>query len=145
MRSTYETFWDRASFAVVGDSPHRAFPKLTYRGLKALGKTVFALDSTEREIDGDPVFRDLAALPQSVDAIVLEVPKSQTRTWIERAADAGIHDVWIHMGTESPDALALAKDRGLDARSGTCAVMYLTPHFSYHSLHKWAMKLVGRY
>ena len=49
------------------------------------------------------------------------------------------------MGTESPEALALAEEKGLNARSGTCAVMYVTPGFTFHSIHKWIMKLIGKY
>ena len=59
--------------------------------------------------------------------------------------EAGIEDVWIHMGTETPDALALANERGINARSGTCAVMYVTPGVTFHSIHKWIMKLLGKY
>jgi hypothetical protein len=33
----------------------------------------------------------------------------------------------------------------LNARSGTCAVMYVTPAFTYHSIHKWIMKAVRKY
>jgi len=145
MASDFETFWNNDSFAVVGHSTERNFPLLTYRGLKQLGKTVFAVDPTTEEVDGDRTYPDLAYLPRSVDAAVLEVPKKETRGWVDSAARAGIRDVWIHMGTETPEALALASERGLNVRSGTCAVMYVTPGFTFHSLHKWAMKLAGKY
>ena len=62
-----------------------------------------------------------------------------------KATDAGIKDVWIHLGRETPEALALAQDKGINARSGTCAVMYVTPGITYHSIHKWIMKLAGKY
>ena len=44
-----------------------------------------------------------------------------------------------------PEALALARKKGLNVHSGTCAVMYVTPGFTYHSIHKWIMKLLGKY
>ena len=69
----------------------------------------------------------------------------QPREYIRASADAGIQDVWIHMARETPEALALAKEKGLNTRSGTCAVMYLDPGPSYHSIHKWIMKLAGKY
>ena len=145
MASDYETFWDNDSFAVIGHSAERNFPLLTYRGLKQLGKTVFAVDPTAEEVDGDRTWPDLGYLPQPVDAAILEVPKQATRGWIECLAAAGIQHVWIHMGTETPEALALAEEHGLNVRSGTCAVMYVTPGFTYHALHRWAVKLAGRY
>jgi predicted CoA-binding protein len=145
MASHFETFWDKHSFAVVGHAAKKNFPNLTYRGLKRLGKVVFAVDPSQREIDGDRVYADLALLPELVDAIVLEVPKEDTKEWVGKVADAGIKHVWIHMQRDTPEALALAKERGLEARSGTCAVMYLTPGFTYHSIHRWIMKLAGKY
>jgi hypothetical protein len=29
--------------------------------------------------------------------------------------------------------------------TGTCAVMYLTQGFTYHSIHKWLNKVLGKY
>ena len=145
MASHFETFWNKRSFAVVGHAVKKNFPHLTYRGLKQLGKVVFPVDPSTEKIDGDRAYADLALLPETVDAVVLEVPREETQDWVGKVADAGIKDVWIHMQRETPEALALADQRGLDVRSGTCAVMYLTPGFTYHSIHKWVMKLAGKY
>ena len=145
MASNQETFFDLHSFAVVGNTAKKNFPVLTYRGLKNAGKVVYAVDPSTEEIEGDKAFADLEHLPERVDAVVLEVPKEDTEAWIAKVADAGVKDVWIHMARETPEALALARERGLNARSGTCAVMYVTPGFTYHSIHKWIMKLAGKY
>jgi predicted CoA-binding protein len=143
--SNYETFWDHNSFAVVGNAGKKNFPVLTYRGLKNLGKRVYAVDPSAEQVEGDKAYPSLEALPAKVDAVVLEVPREDTRDWIARTAEAGIRDVWIHMQRETPEALALAEEKGLNTRSGTCAVMYLTPGFTYHSIHRWIMKLTGKY
>ncbi len=145
MASNYETFWENDCFAVVGDKAKQNFPVLTYQGLKKLGKTVFPVDPSVDEIEGDHAYAALEGLPAQVDAVVLEVPKEDTRDWVAKVADAGIKDVWIHMGRETREALALARDNGMNARSGTCAVMYVKPELSYHSVHKWLMKLAGKY
>jgi len=145
MASTYETFWEHRSFAVVGHSAKRNFPVLTYRGLEQLGKRVFAIDPSIGEIDGNPTYPSLEALPERVDAVVIEVPRDETADWVARAAAVGLRDVWIHQGRETPEALALAAQHGMNVRSGTCAVMYLTPGFSYHGVHRWIRQLTGRY
>lgn len=145
MASNYETFWENDCFAVVGDKAKQNFPVLTYRGLKKLGKVVFPVDPSVEEVEGDHTYATLEGLPSKVDAVVLEVPKDDTRDWVAKVADAGIKDVWIHMGRETPEALALARDKAMNARTGTCAVMYVKPEASYHSIHKWIMKLVGKY
>jgi predicted CoA-binding protein len=145
MRSAHERFWENGSYAFVGHSAKRGFPRLSYGELRRQGRKVYAVDPSVPEIEGDRAYPDLASLPEKVDAVVLEVPSEETRTWVERAADAGIRRVWIHMGRDTPEALALARERGLDVLTGTCAVMYVKPGFSFHSLHKWANQLAGRY
>jgi predicted CoA-binding protein len=145
MPSNYESFWQHGRYAVVGHKAKRNFPELTYKGLKKLGKTVFAVDPSLDEVQGDTVFKDLDALPEKVDGVVLETPPEETREWVAKAADLGIKDVWIHMQRDTPEALALAQEKGINVRHGTCAVMYVTPGFTYHALHRGIMKLVGKY
>jgi len=145
MPSRHEQFWDHERFAFVGHDSVKEFPRLSYRELRGQGKTVFAVDPSAEEIEGDRTFVDLASLPETPDAVVLEVPKEETREWVGRVADAGIEKVWIHQGRDTPEALDLARERGLDVCTGTCAVMYVKPGFSYHTLHKWVNKLTGSY
>jgi predicted CoA-binding protein len=145
MPSNFERFFDSGSFAVVGHEAKKNFPRLTYQGLKRLGKEVYAVDPSVDEIDGDMAYASLAQLPRQVEAVVLEVPKEDTKDWVAQTAEAGVKDLWIHMQRETPEALALAKEKGINARSGTCAVMYLTPGFTYHSIHKWINRLTGKY
>lgn len=145
MPSNHEEFFTKNSFALVGNSAKKNFPKLTYRALKKLGKTVYAVDPGASEIDGDKAYPDLASLPGPVEGVVLELPKDETAEWVGKAADAGVKDLWIHMKRDTPEALALAKEKGMNVRTGTCAVMYATPEFSFHSIHKTIMKILGKY
>ena len=145
MPTDYEAFWTNSSFAFVGHSTEKAFPTLSYSELKKQGKKVFAVDPSVEEIAGDQTYPDLASLPEKVDAVVLELPKPETEDWVAKAADAGIQNVWIHMNRETPEALALARERGIKIHTGTCAVMYVKRGFSYHSLHKWINQLLGKY
>ncbi len=145
MPTEKETFWTNSSFAFVGHSTEKAFPKLSYGELKKTGKRVFAVDPSANEIAGDKTYPDLASLPERVDAVVLEVPKQETEGWVAKAADAGIQNVWIHMNRETPEALALAREKGIKVHTGSCAVMYVKQGFSYHSIHKWIDQLMGNY
>ncbi len=145
MPSAHEAFWDHERFAFVGNSAARGFPTLSYTALRDQGRPVVAIDPSADTIEGDKTFPDFAALPEPVDAAVLEVPPEETADWVRRAADAGVKAVWIHMGRETPEALEIAKARGLEVLTGTCAVMYVKPGFSYHTLHKWVQQLTGKY
>ncbi len=143
MPSDRETFWHSSNYVVIGDSKQKPFPVLTYGALKARGSTVYAVDESAEKIEGDPVFRTLDDLPGPVDAAVLEVAREDTAGWVERVADAGISNLWIHMGRDTPEALELARQRGLAVRHGTCAVMYLKG--GYHKIHKWIEQMRGQY
>ena len=145
MPTEHEEFWTNSSFAFVGQSAAKGFPTLSYGELKKQGRKVFAVDPSVDEIAGDETYPDLASLPEKVDAVVLEVPKQETRDWVAKAADAGVQNVWIHMNRETPEALALAKESGIKVHTGTCAVMYVKQGLSYHSLHKWINQLLGKY
>lgn len=145
MPSNHETFFRLARFGVVGHSKVKPFPLITYRRLKALGKSVHAIDPSTDQIDGDRAYPDLAALPGPIDALIIETPKAETRDWVNAAAEAGIRDVWVHQGLETPEAVTVAETRGINLRTGSCAVMYLDPGLSVHGLHKLIMKLTGRY
>jgi len=146
MPTHHEEFWESGEFAFVGHSAAKPFPVLSYRELrKQPGKKVFAIDPSVGEIEGDRTYPDFASLPGTVDAAVLEVPRSETAEWVVRAADAGVSKVWIHMGRETPEALRVAEERGLDVHTGTCAVMYVKQGFSYHSVHGWINRATGSY
>jgi predicted CoA-binding protein len=145
MTTANEEFWLHTSFAFVAHSARKPFPTLSYRELKKQGKQVFAVDPSVEEIEGDATFPDLGALPQKVDAVVLETPREETADWVRQAADAGIQHVWIHMNRDTPEALELGRERGLEVRTGTCAVMYVKPGLSYHSVHKWINQALGSY
>lgn len=145
MPSDYETFWQFQRYAVVGHSAKRPFPRLTYGGLKRNNKTVYPIDPNAKSIESDPAFADFNGLPESVEAVVIEVPKDETQSWVQKAADAGIKNVWLHMNTDTPEAVATANTHGIHLRKGTCAVMYLNRGFSPHAIHGFIMKLMKRY
>ncbi len=72
--------------------------------------------------------------------------RAQTAGWVQRVADQGITDLWIHQQTDTPEALRLAKERGLRTEHGTCAVMYTLQGFhGHHSCHRWLNKLAKKY
>ena len=145
MTSNYEQFWEHRNYAVVGNSAKKKYPRLTYNGLKASGKTVYPIDPDAKTIEGDTAYPDFGSLPAKVDAAVLELPKGETKEWVEKAAQAGIKNVWLHMKTDTPEAVALAREKGLNLLKGTCAVMYVTPGVTYHSIHKLIFRLIGKY
>jgi predicted CoA-binding protein len=145
MVSKHESFWGHSSYAVVGHSARARYPLLTYRALKDRAKRVVPVDPEADAIEGDKAYRSLADLPELVDGVVIEVPREETKSWVEQAAAAGIPRVWIHMNRDTPEALAVARDKGMEVCTGTCAVQYLTTGLSPHAIHRAIRKILGRY
>ena len=143
--SAQEQFFSQRRFAFVGNSMKKPFPRLSYGEAKKRGKTVFAVDASVSEVDGDSDLCRISALPDQVDGVVLEVPREETAGWVAKAAAAGVRRVWIHQGRESPEALELARREGLLVITGHCAVMYLSQGFSAHAVHRFFTKAAGRY
>jgi hypothetical protein len=144
MPSAHEEFWTHERYALVGHSAEAPFPLLSYRALKALGRTVYAVDPSTETVDGDRAYDDLENLPGAVDAVVLEVPRDQTARWVAAAAEQEIQRVWIHMKRETPEALNLAQRHGMKVCTGTCAVQYLRGGFP-HNVHRLLRKLSGNW
>ena len=141
----YQSFWTNQSYAVVGHSAKKRFPIISYGKLKQQGKIVFPVDPSVKEIDGDKVFPDLASFPEKVEAVIIELPKKETKEWVEKTIAAGINNVWIHMNCDTPEAISVAQENGMNLFYGTCAVMYLAQGFSMHSFHGWLNRRLGKY
>lgn len=145
MPSNYEIFWNHHSYAIVGYSVKKKFPLLTFRALKKKGRVVYPIDPSVDTVDNEKAYDNFDELPQKVEAIILELPKEQTKVWVEKVANYGIKDLWLHLGTDTPEAIQLAKQNNINVRKGTCAVMYLTPGITYHSIHKWINKALKKW
>lgn len=146
MPSDKEHFFDLQSFAVVGNSELKPFPKITFRNLKQRGKKVFPVElGGAKDVEGDAAFSGLADLPERVEGVIVELPRDKVKEVVEQVADAGIKDLWIHMGCDTPEVLQLCQEKGINVRHGGCAVMYTQQGFSYHSIHKFFVKLFGKY
>ena len=146
MASNKQEFFELESFAVVGQTAGRPFPKLTYRNLRQLERKIFPVDlSGKEEIEGDSAYSSLADLPEPVAGAIVEVPRSEVMGVVEAVVAAGIKDLWLHMKTDTPEVLELCQREGINVRTGGCAVMYTQQGFSFHSIHKGLVKLFGKY
>jgi predicted CoA-binding protein len=145
MTSSHEAFWGHTSYAVVGHSARARFPKLTYGALKARGKRVVPVDPSSGVIEGDRAYASLAEIPDAIDGVVIEAPPDEAKGWVEQAVKKSVPRIWFHMFRDTPEALALAKEHGIEVCTGTCAVQYLTTGLSPHAVHRAIRKVLGRY
>lgn len=145
MDTTVQKFFQGKRLAIVGVSrTGKKFGNTILTELKGRGYQVYVVHPEQQEIGGEKCYRDLTALPEAVDGLVVCVSPRKTGQVIEEAAQAGIKNVWLQMGAESPDVIAQAQKSGMNIVSGKCILMYADPVKGLHGFHRTLAKIFGQ-
>jgi predicted CoA-binding protein len=143
-RSAIEAFIAQPALALAGMSRSgKKFGNVACRELINQGYRVFPLHPSAEIIDGQRCYRSFSELPEHVDAVLVVVPPAQAVAVVRDALAAGVHHVWLQQGAESPQALQVCRDAGLEAVSGECVLMFAHPA-GIHKAHRWLWQLLGR-
>lgn len=140
-----QRFVSGKTMAVVGvSSGGRGFGNAAYKELKSRGFRVLPIHPTATAIQDDPCWPCLAALPERVERVLVVVKPARAEDVVRDAIAAGSSHVWLQQGADSPAAVQLCKDQGLDVVHGQCILMFAEPVGSIHSFHRWVWKLLGK-
>jgi predicted CoA-binding protein len=122
VREIIADFMTQGPYAVVGASADRAkFGNKVLRAYKSKGFTVYPVNPTAAEIEGLKAFPSLGALPETPRGVSIITPPAVTERIVAEAADAGARFVWMQPGAESPEAIRVARERGLEViADGSC-------------------------
>ncbi len=144
-KAAVETFLAQKNLAVVGVSRNKSkFGTMAYTALKNKGYRVFAVNPHATEIEGDPCYPSLKALPEPVGGALIVLPAQATEAVVRDAAEAGIPHLWIQQGSESTAALHFCEEQGLETIHGECILMFAEPVGFGHRLHRWVWGLLGK-
>jgi predicted CoA-binding protein len=145
MDQAIQDFVNGKRIAVVGVSrDEKKFGNTAFTELAARGYQVFAVHPTAQEVAGARCYPNLAALRGQVDGALVIVSPQQAVSVLREAAAIGLKNVWLQQGAESPEALALARDLGLNLVARKCVLMYAPPVRSFHAWHRVFAKLFGQ-
>ncbi len=144
MSTASAAFVAQKTLAVVGVSRTQGFGNTLFRHLKTRGYRVFPVNDQADTVEGERCYRKLDEVPEPVTGVVAVVPPARAKEVVEDCARLGIKHLWMQQGAESEEALALCRDKGIAAVAGKCLLMHTEAGFP-HSLHRWVMKLVGKY
>jgi hypothetical protein len=110
-----EEFGAVKTVAVVGASPDRSkFGNKALRAFAAQGYRVVAVHPSAAEVEGVKTYPRVADVPFALDMATLYVPPSIGIGLIDDLAAAGVKEVWLNPGSESPALIARARELGLD-------------------------------
>jgi len=110
--------------AVVGatDDPDK-YGSVIYRDLKAKGFRVFPVNPNRDEVDGDPAFPSLTALPERPTIVDIVVPPAVTLGVLQTCLDLGLTNVWIQPGAESPAVISFIQEHGFNFMANACIMV----------------------
>jgi predicted CoA-binding protein len=144
-RAAIDRFLADRTAAVVGVSASgRGFGFNAYRELKRMGYRLLPVHPTADAIQGDTCWRKVTDLPADVERLLVVVRPERAEQVVREAAGSGIRYVWLQQGAESPSVLQACQQQGLEVVHGHCILMFAEPTASFHKIHRWLWKLLGK-
>ncbi len=111
-----ETMLEKKVWAVVGANRNpEKYGNMIYHKLKRKGYETYAVNPVYDEIDGDPCYPSLSALPVVPDVVNMVVAPARGRAVIEEAARLGIRYIWLQPGTHDEALMRQIEESGLEA------------------------------
>lgn len=119
------------TIAVVGASAdRRKFGNKCVRAFQAAGWTVYPIHPTETSVEGLPVYRSVADVPEPrLDVVSVYLNPKAGLAALSTFAPTPVNEVWFNPGAESAEVLAKAKELGLHTIAACSIVGHgMTPH-----------------
>lgn len=107
--------------AVVGhsDKPHRTSYRIA-QYLRQVGYTVYPVNPTVTEIDGQPSYESLEAIPEPIDIVNVFRRSEHLSDIVDEAIRVGAKVVWAQLGVVDEQARQKALDAGMDVAMNRC-------------------------
>jgi predicted CoA-binding protein len=134
--------------AVVGASRTNdkyKFGNMAATELKRRGYEIYFVHPQAETINGEATYPNLSALKGKVDGVLVSLPASKSGPVLQEAAAAGLRNVWVQQGGESPELVALGEELKLNMVTGKCILMYAQPVRSYHTIHRFIARVSGQF
>jgi hypothetical protein len=146
MDTNIQEFIAGKRLAVAGASrtTKTKFGNMAATELERRGYDVSFVHPEAESINGKPAYPSLDALQGQVDGVVVSLPAEKGADVLRDAAAAGIRNVWIQQGGESPELVKLGQELELNLVTGKCILLYAQPVRGFHVLHRWVAKLTGQ-
>ncbi len=147
MNTRIEEFISGKRIAIVGASRTNdkyKFGNMAAAELKRRSYEVLLVHPQAATINGEATYPNLRALIGKVDGVLVSVPASKGMVVLQEAAAAGVRNVWIQAGGESPELIRLGEELKLNLVTGKCILMYAQPVRSFHMIHRFIARVSGQ-
>ncbi|WP_088893681.1 CoA-binding protein [Leptolyngbya ohadii] len=109
------------TIAVVGHSNRPDRPSYQIANfLRQAGYRVYAVNPAVTEIDGQPCYPDLKAVPETIDLVNVFRRSEFLPEIVQEAIEVGAKTIWAQLGIAHPGAAQVAGDRGLNCIMDAC-------------------------
>ncbi len=143
-KAAIDGFMSQPILAVAGVSRNPAnFGNAAYRGFKSKGYQVLAVNPNLQQIEEDPCYPSLKALPEKVGGLLVFTKPTVSEQLVREAVELGIANIWLQPGSESPTVVQYCQDHGVNAVSGECIFMYQPNPAFIHKFHKIVKEAFG--
>lgn len=141
---------DADGFVLIGDSANERFPGYSYNAFTQTGKRFYCLDmggltASRGPTKGGKVYTSVAELPEERDdlAVIWVKPRDASKA-VDLAHEAGCKRVWFSFQTGHRDAVAKARELGMEVvEIGRCPVYYLDGPPAVCAAHALMAKVSG--
>jgi predicted CoA-binding protein len=111
-------------WVVVGVSEDRSkYGNKIYRDLRDAGYEAYAVNPKLSEVEGDPCYASLKALPVKPEVVDLVVPPQVSEKVVDECIELGIKNIWFQPGSESEAALEKARAAGMIVVHDACIMI----------------------
>lgn len=138
-----EDFLSQQRIAVAGVSrTGKATGNAIYKRLRDKGYEAIAVNPNADEIEGEPCYRNVKAIPGKVDGVIVVTRPKDTEQIVRDCAEADIRRVWMHHGIHgggtsvSEPAVQYCNQHNITVITGVCPLMFGKPSDGFHRLLK---------
>ena len=144
--ASIKAFLEPKEFAISGVSRNpRKFGFQVYDLLKKNDYKLYPVNPNADDINGEPCYKSVADLPDSVSNLYIVTRKKQTREIIQAAVDKGLKNIWIQQGSDTPEALEIAEKNDVNLIYKECMLKFADPVGGIHKFHRTLNKVFGGY
>jgi uncharacterized protein len=104
--------YDTITVVGASNAPHKAAHSVPAHMQRA-GWRIIPVNPHEAQILGEPVYRDLAEVPEQVGLVDVFRPSIQTPDIARQAVAAGATALWLQLHLSSAETRQIAEDAGL--------------------------------